>query len=395
MSTINDSDYIETNVREFFEKMVHSTVEAHPEEVEQYMIKYLEELLNVDKEKDNEEYKEYIKLKKELEKYKRKEKNEESIGLSSEDEDEKSESLDVENLKINKKKMKVRRGISAEVYGEINKKEDFVPQVYPKTEEQKNKIKSKCLENFMFNALDQKELNTVIDAFKEVRKQKGDKVIIEGEKGSELFLIEEGELECRKVINGEDKFLKKYVPGETFGELALLYNAPRAASISALTECLLWSLDRECFNCIVKDSAMKKRNKYEEIIKNVEILKSCDAFEIGQICDALKSENFNKGDYIIKEGETGDKFYILVEGEAQAKKIIKGVETTVLEYKSGDFFGELALLNDAPRAASIYAVTDCSTVSLERKAFKRLLGNLQDIMKKNSDNYVKVADEDK
>jgi len=66
--------------------------------------------------------------------------------------------------------------------------------------------------------------------------------------------------------------LKIYYPGEAFGELALLYNAPRAASIKAKTDCTLFALDRETFNHIVKDAARKKREKYEDALKKVAIL---------------------------------------------------------------------------------------------------------------------------
>jgi cAMP-dependent protein kinase regulator len=70
-----------------------------------------------------------------------------------------------------------------------------------------------------------------------------------------LFVVETGLLSCTKQFAGksEPTFLKKYQPGDAFGELALLYNAPRAANITADTECVLWSLDRETFNHIVKD----------------------------------------------------------------------------------------------------------------------------------------------
>ena len=59
--------------------------------------------------------------------------------------------------------------------------------------------------------------------------------------------------------NAEPTHLKNYQPGEGFGELALLYNAPRAATITAETEAIVWKLDRDVFNHIVKDAASKKR----------------------------------------------------------------------------------------------------------------------------------------
>ena len=60
--------------------------------------------------------------------------------------------------------------------------------------------------------------------------------------------------------------MKTYAEGESFGELALLYNAPRAATISAKTDAITFMLDRETFNYIVKDAAANKRNKYEEFL---------------------------------------------------------------------------------------------------------------------------------
>jgi cAMP-dependent protein kinase regulator len=64
----------------------------------------------------------------------------------------------------------------------------------------------------------------------------------------------------------EETFLKKYQPGESFGELALLYNCPRAATIRADGDAVLWGLDRNTFNHIVKGAATKKREKYEKFL---------------------------------------------------------------------------------------------------------------------------------
>lgn len=82
-----------------------------------------------------------------------------------------------------------------------------------------------------------------------------------------------------------------------------------------------------------------------------------DAYEIGQIADALRTATFQADDIIIREGEYGDIFYIVEEGEAYATKTIEPGKPaqTVSEYKRGSFFGELALLKGDPRAANVIA----------------------------------------
>lgn len=275
----------------------------------------------------------------------------------------------------------------------FNKKGDFKPRVIPKKEEQKKAIREKCLQSFIFNSLDDQDMNTVVNAFEEKRLSPGEYIIKQGDQGETIYLVDTGELDCEKVFKKGDPptYLKTYKPGESFGELALLYNAPRAASIKAKTNCILWALDRGTFNNIVKEAAIKKRNKYEETIKKVPIFETVDSYELGQICDALKSEKCEKGKLIIKEGEQGDKFYILDEGQAYAEKVFKQGEPAkvVKEYTHGEYFGELALLRNEPRAATIVAKTDCKLLVLDRVAFKRLLGPLEEILKRNSAVYAK------
>ena len=111
----------------------------------------------------------------------------------------------------------------------------------------------------MFMSLDEADLKVVIDAIDMRKTKAGDFVIQEGEPGEVLYIVESGDMSCSKVINGAETFLKKYGPGDVFGELALLYNAPRAATIKSDTDCELWSLDRGTFNHIVKDASQKKR----------------------------------------------------------------------------------------------------------------------------------------
>lgn len=217
-----------------------------------------------------------------------------------------------------------RSSVCAEVYGTFNKKEDFKAKIVPKTDDQIKRITNKVNQSFMFSALNEKDLKTVIDAMEERSFKKGETVIKQGEDGEVLFLLETGKLDCFKRIQEKDTFLKNYLPGEAFGELALLYNAPRAATIIATEDSKMWSLDRSTFNHIVKDASVKRREMYEKFLKSVEILKSIDNYEINQISDALKSSKYNKGDMIIKKDDIGEEFYILESGQANATKCLAG-----------------------------------------------------------------------
>lgn len=80
----------------------------------------------------------------------------------------------------------------------------------------------------MFNALEEQEMNIVIDAMDVKNVQAGDLIIRQGEDGDVLYVIGSGQLECTRISKDSEEpvFLKNYEAGETFGELALLYNCP-------------------------------------------------------------------------------------------------------------------------------------------------------------------------
>jgi len=279
-----------------------------------------------------------------------------------------------------------RASVSAEAYGSWNQKKAFEPPVHPKNEEQKGRLKAVLEKSFLFSSLDEKEMELVIMAMVEKVVGPKTRLINQGEDGDFLFVIEEGQLDCfiKQKDTNEEKLVKTCEPGDAFGELALLYNCTRAASVESRAKCVLWQLDRETFNHIVKDAASKKREKYEAFLCKVPLLGSMDAYERSQVADGLQREVFAAGAQIVQEDDPGDKFFILEEGEAYAEK--KGVGK-VMDYKNGDYFGELALLRNQPRAATVIAKTAVTVLALPRSSFKRLLGSLDDILARNTSKY--------
>jgi cAMP-dependent protein kinase regulator len=295
-----------------------------------------------------------------------------------EDDDfDEDEDLTVEELPPPVRNMdKARKSVSAEVYGLWNIKKEFTAPFFQKTDQQRERISGVLKKSFLFQSLEEKEIAIVINAMNEVVVGPKTRLIQQGDDGDFLFVIEQGILDCYKLIDGNEKLVKTVQAGDAFGELSLLYNVPRAASVESRTDCVLWKLDRETFNHIVKDSASQKRERYEEFLKSVPILRSIDAYERSQIADALRIENCKAGVSIVKQGELGNQFYLLEEGTCEALK--DGLK--VMDYKAGDYFGELALLTDEPRAASIVSTSECKLLVLDRHGFKRLLGPLQSIL---------------
>lgn len=406
-------EYINTKVRPILELLLDSLLDSTPEDPIPFMYSWL---LNYNNQKSKERIeleslREQIKLYKkdddspsnkkdircsfmntnediinQIEDKKKKNKN-----YSSESEEE--ENIGIINIEERRQKLAEkgqRAGISAEAFGRFNKKRTFKPRIIKKTDSQKQKIKERCLTSFLFNNFDDLEISTIVDALEEKHYKKDDYIIKQGDNGDNVYIIEKGELICEKIFNKGDPptYLKTYKEGELFGELALLYNAPRAATIYAKTDCVLWALDRLTFNSIVKESAINKREKYKKFLETIPLLSTVESYELYSICDAIKTEKYEKNQFIIKEGQQGDKFFILDEGEAVATKENMNFKK---QYIKGDYFGELALLRNAPRAASVMAVTDCKVLSLDRPAFKRLLGPLEDILKRNSEAYEKYA----
>ncbi|WVQ78761.1 hypothetical protein IAT38_000852 [Cryptococcus sp. DSM 104549] len=267
--------------------------------------------------------------------------------------------------------------------------------VFPKTEEQLLRIRQAIKPNFLFRNLDEEQEADVLDAMKEVTIQPGEMVIEQGAAGDYFYVVESGTLDVFVKKDGQvldpekgdrpglGKKVATCTEGNSFGELALMHNSPRAASILSLTACTLWALDRVSFRTILLDHTSRKRRLYESFLSEVQILASLQPQERAKIADVLESRTFNDGEDVIREGDAGEEFFLIESGNAVAiKKDAEGRETVVKRLGQGEYFGELALLNRRTRAATVRAAgpEKLRVAALGEQAFTRLLGPVKDIM---------------
>jgi cAMP-dependent protein kinase regulator len=93
-----------------------------------------------------------------------------------------------------------RSSVSAEVFGTWNKKAEFHPPKYEKTPQVRDALQKRLSQAFMFSSLNPQELSIVLDAMLSVKKKAGDKVIVEGDEGDSLYVVESGVLTCTKIF---------------------------------------------------------------------------------------------------------------------------------------------------------------------------------------------------
>ncbi|CAK4033335.1 camp-dependent kinase regulatory subunit [Lecanosticta acicola] len=270
---------------------------------------------------------------------------------------------------------------------------------YPKTQEQLDRLRESVSHNFLFSHLDDEQSAQVLGALQERKVPAKDvRVIVQGDAGDYFYVVEQGNFDIYLSKTGQAEpgpeglgtKVASSGPGTSFGELALMYNAPRAATVVSSEPSILWQLDRVTFRRILMDSAFNRRRMYESFLEEVPLLSSLTPYERSKIADALETVKYPAGSTIIREGGVGDKFFILESGEAQAVK--RGREDKPLKsYRTGDYFGELALLEDKPRAASVLSKTEVKVATLSKDGFQRLLGPVEGIMRRDDPRKMDIS----
>ncbi|ENN77855.1 hypothetical protein YQE_05533, partial [Dendroctonus ponderosae] len=157
----------------------------------------------------------------------------------------------------------------------------------------------------------------------------------------EILIVSEGCVE----VSREDKFLSTLTPGKVLGELAILYNCQRTATIKAATDCKLWAIERQCFQTIMMRTGLIRQAEYTDFLKSVPIFKDLPEETLIKISDVLEECYYANGDYIIRQGNRGDTFFIISKGKVNVtmKKKDSAEEKYIRTLNKGDFFGEKAL----------------------------------------------------
>jgi len=293
----------------------------------------------------------------------------------------------------------VRRGLSKEKKSLIMTAqstiadEDLVEDTIkptPKTADEIKRISAAVKTNFLFAHLNDHQRNELYSVMKRVEVKAGDVIIRQGDPGDWFYVVDEGVFVVTQKQGdpGKEKevhiFTYKNEGGvhHCFGELALMYSKPRAATVTADTDGVLWAMARSSFRRVLMKSSASTLTK---VLRSVDILKSLSTTQLQRLQDIMSEVTFKDGEDIIKQGDMGFTFFIIVEGDVVCtrKEDLASKEEEpqeLMRLHQYQYFGERALLHDAPRAATVAAVGKCKCLTVERGAFEEVLGPLQSII---------------
>lgn len=250
----------------------------------------------------------------------------------------------------------------------------FERKVYPKSEEARELLRTACRAGFMFAELSTEDMEALVDAFKEQRVEAGVAVIKQGDSGDSFYAVASGTFDV--IVDSVGKVAERGV-GETFGEKALLYNCPRAASVISTGPAVVFALDRDTFRHMVAQKEGGRMNKLIASLRRVQLLEGLSQTQLSRVAEVVREVDYNPGDAIIVKGDVGEEFFMVQQGRV----VVTGLAGRPdLELEEGAYFGERALLKDQPRAADVIAQTRVRCLVLGRRDFTDLLGPLHELL---------------
>lgn len=261
---------------------------------------------------------------------------------------------------------------------------DFKPPFHHKTAHEKQFILKSLQSNFVFENMAPRELDPLVMAFEKYSASRGEEIIKQGDAGDYFYILEKGR--CAFQVNGTEVG-QAAESGSSFGELALLYTAPRAATVTALdTPTKFYRVDQTTFRFILQNQTQEGTRTKFDLLRKIPFLKDLGDEDMSRLATAMTPRPFLKDDYLMRKGDDADFFYVVQEGTLKVTDIQVGAskyEDVIV--KEGGYVGERALVTGEPRVANVICMTDGLAFYIDKSTFETVLGSLNDVILRAQD----------
>jgi CRP-like cAMP-binding protein/Zn-dependent protease len=204
---------------------------------------------------------------------------------------------------------------------------------------------------------------------------RGEAVFRQGDRADAFYVVRNGRVAVEDVDpdSGDVRVIRTFGRGESFGELGLLGTAPRQATLRAIDDAELFRVDKNAFDRLLADAI--EVPDFEPTMQAYAELRALPPFrrlstpDLAELLEQGEWLTVSPGEALVEQGDAGDAFYVIGSGRAEVRQ--NG--DRIRELGPGDHFGEIALLEDVPRTASVIATTPVRVFELDRTGFDRVV----------------------
>lgn len=233
----------------------------------------------------------------------------------------------------------------------------------------------------LFSTMDETEIGLLLSRLKTEHYQPGQAIIRQGDRGDKFYIIAQGHVEVtERDERGIPEVVNQLDRGDYFGELALLHDAPRSATCRAMVPTDVLSLSRDDFQRLVRAhfalrEKVDRSIAWTDLLRRMPLFAELDTQQVQRIAAQLREATYEPGAVIIREGDIGETFYVIESGRVEVSVAQDGQERVIAERGPGEYVGEIALLLEVPRTATVKALTQTRMLTLQRGDFDRLVAS--------------------
>lgn len=258
----------------------------------------------------------------------------------------------------------------------------FQAPVFHKSKGDMQFLRQAIGQNFVFSHLSERQLGTMLDAFEKKEYPEKQTMIQQGQEGDFFFFVGAGELH----FEIDSLHAGTIGEGASFGDLALLYESPSAASVITDTSCILFRLDQSTFRYIMQTQREQAEHEKRTLLEGIPFLKDLDKTDVSRLADAMIPRRFTSNECLAAKGATGNTFCVVCEGKIRVTNMELG-KTSYEDHDvgPGEYFGESIFTGDKVYSAHFYGKTNGMVLSINKQRFASTCGDFLKLISKSQD----------
>jgi cAMP-dependent protein kinase regulator len=259
----------------------------------------------------------------------------------------------------------------------------YQPPTFAKSKPEQDFIRQALSQNFVFSGVATETLSALVLAFEKFEAVAGSVLIQQGDQGDYFYILYKGT--CTFQVNGNA--VGEARPGDSFGELALLYTCPRAATVQAVTDVTVFRVDQKSFRYLLRQQRVDSEKEKLDLLAKIPFLADLHPTDLQKLADVMTPRHFHEGQKkFVGPGGQAEFFFVLQSGRIRVTNIkVGGASYADHVLEAGSYGGEQVILMNAENTFDAVAETDGLVFVIDMATFQKVMGSHAQMVLRSTD----------